>query len=55
MSHNEPLLTIVITEIWIKNNCERFDIIIDGTKHDKMNLNFVEGQLHYYYRPKYEN
>lgn len=40
---------------WIKDNCERFDIIIDGTKHDKMTLNFVEGLLYYYYRPKYEN
>lgn len=40
---------------WIKDNCKRFDIIIDGTKNDKMTLNFVEGLLHYYYRPKYEN
>lgn len=39
---------------WIKTNCERFDVIIDGSKHDKMTLNFVEGLLHYYYRPKYE-
>lgn len=42
-----------VTE-WIKSNCERFDVIIDGLKHDKMTLNFVEGLLHYYYRPKYE-
>lgn len=31
---------------WIKDNCERFDVIIDGTKHDKMTLNFVETTRH---------
>ncbi|MDY6063525.1 MAG: hypothetical protein SPI51_00755 [Candidatus Enterosoma sp.] len=39
---------------WIKNNCERYDVLIDASKHDKMTLNFVEGLLHYYYKPKYE-
>ena len=40
---------------WICTNCERFDVIIDGEKHDKMTLNFVEGLLHYCYKPKYED
>lgn len=40
---------------WIKSNCERFDVLIDGSIHDKLTLNFVEGLLHYYYKPKYEN
>lgn len=40
---------------WIKINCERFDVIIDGTNFDKYTLNFVEGLLHFVYRPKYEN
>lgn len=40
---------------WICDNCERYDVVIDGTRHDKMALNFVEGLLHYYYRPKYES
>ena len=39
---------------WIKDNCERFDVIIDGSKHGKMTLNFIEGMLHYCYKPKYE-
>ncbi len=38
---------------WIKDNCERFDVIID-TKHQKVALNFIEGLLHYKYNPKYE-
>jgi len=28
---------------WIKSNCERYDVIIDGTKFDKYTLNFVDG------------
>ncbi|MBN3490612.1 hypothetical protein JV173_03690 [Acholeplasma equirhinis] len=31
---------------WIKDNCERFDVIIDA-KHKKEVLNFIEGLLHY--------
>jgi len=27
---------------WIKDNCERFDVIIDA-KHQKVALNFIEG------------
>ena len=38
---------------WIKDNCERFDVIIDA-KHQKVALNFIEGLLHYKYNPKYE-
>lgn len=38
---------------WIKDNCERFDVIIDK-KHGKKTLNFIEGLLHYKYDPKYE-
>ena len=39
---------------WIRQNCERYDALIDGNKHNKLTLNFVEGLLHYYYNPKYE-
>lgn len=38
---------------WIKDNCERFDIIIDA-KYGKHALNFIEGLLHYKYNPRYE-
>ena len=38
---------------WIKDNCERFDVIIDA-KHKKVALNFIEGLLQYKYNPKYE-
>jgi hypothetical protein len=38
---------------WIKDNYERFDVIIDA-KHQKVALNFIEGLLHYKYNPKYE-
>lgn len=38
---------------WIKDNCERFDVIIDK-QHGKKTLNFIEGLLHYKYDPKYE-
>ena len=38
---------------WIRNNCERFDVIIDA-KFGKYTLNFIEGLLHHQYQPKYE-
>lgn len=38
---------------WIRDNCERFDVIIDK-KYGKNALNFIEGMLHYKYNPKYE-
>lgn len=38
---------------WIKDNCERYDVIIDE-KYGKTALNFIEGMLHYKYNPKYE-
>ena len=40
---------------WIKSNCERYDVIIDGKKHSKVTMNFIEGLLHYKYNPRYEN
>jgi hypothetical protein len=43
---------------WIKNNCDRYDVIINSTlddKKDKMILNFIEGLMHYCFKPKYEN
>ena len=55
---NDPDMNIIVNENnvtqWIKDNCERYDVIIDGNKHGKMTLNFIEGMLHYYYKPKYE-
>lgn len=39
---------------WIKQNCERYDVLIDGNKFNKLTLNFIEGLFHYYYNPKYE-
>lgn len=54
----DPTMESIVNETnvtnWIKQNCERFDILIDGNKHNKLTLNFVEGLLHYYYKPKYE-
>lgn len=38
---------------WIKNNCERFDVLIDA-KYGKIVLNFIEGLLQYKLEPKYE-
>lgn len=38
---------------WIKDNCERFDIIING-ELGKVTLNFIEGILQYKYNPRYE-
>ena len=40
---------------WIIQNCERYDVLIDGNKYNKLTLNFIESLLHYYYNPKYEN
>ena len=39
---------------WIKANCERYDVLIDAKKHDKLTLNFIEGLLQYKYNPRYE-
>lgn len=38
---------------WIRNNCERFDVLIDA-KYGKIVLNFIEGLLQYKLEPKYE-
>ena len=55
---HDPDMSSLVNEnnvgTWIKDNCERFDVIIDSTKHDKFTLNFIEGLLHYLYQPKYE-
>lgn len=39
--------------LWITDNCERFDVIIDEL-FGKYALNFIEEMLHYKYKPKYE-
>ncbi len=44
-------------ELWIKNNCERFDVIIKAreSKHENVIIcNFLEGLLQYKYSPRYE-
>lgn len=38
---------------WIKNNCDRIDIIIDENVPE-FTLELIEAILHYKYRPKYE-
>ncbi len=38
---------------WIKENCERYDIIIDKS-YGNYFLNFIEGLLHYKYNPMFE-
>lgn len=38
---------------WIKQNCQRIDILIDG-KTGIFTLELIEAILHYRYRPKYE-
>ncbi len=52
-SSMSALVNIDDVNQWIKDNCERFDVIIDA-KHKKVALNFIEGLLHYKYNPKYE-
>lgn len=39
---------------WIKNNCDRIDIIIDEKSVPEFTLELIETILHYKYRPKYE-
>ena len=45
---NESSLSSIVNtsnvKQWIKDNCERFDVIIDA-KHKKVTLNFIEGLL----------
>jgi len=38
---------------WVKDNCERYDVLIDA-KYGKITLNFLEGLLQFKYHPKYE-
>lgn len=38
---------------WIKNNCQRINVIIDA-KLGKFALTLIESILHYKYQPKYE-
>ena len=57
---NDPKMPTVNTNnvnSWIKNNCERYDVLIDANKFSKdikFVLNFIEGLLQYKYNPKYE-
>lgn len=41
---------------WIKNNCERFDIIMNVPENEnrKIILNMIEGIMQMYFRPKFE-
>lgn len=41
-------------DYWIKNNCDRIDIIIDEKSVLEFTLELIEAILHYKYRPKYE-
>jgi len=54
---NDPLFKDFLNEDmitdWIKENCERYDIIIDA-HYGKNTLNYIEGLLHKKYDPKYE-
>ncbi len=48
-----PMVNASNVKTWIKNNCERYDVILDASL-DVMILNCIEGLLHYKYLPKYE-
>lgn len=39
---------------WIKNNCDRIDIIIDKNSVPEFSLELIEAILHYRFKPKYE-
>ena len=39
---------------WIKNNCDRIDIIIDEKSVPEFTLELIDAILHYKYKPKYE-
>lgn len=47
------LVNIANVKQWIKDNCERYDVILDA-RLGKHTLNYIEGILHYQYQPKYE-
>lgn len=48
-----PMINSANYSGWVKNNCERFDVIIDEA-YGKITLNFIEGLLQFYFQPKYE-
>lgn len=48
-----PMVTASNVTDWIRQNCERYDVIIDASL-GKMLLDYIEGMLHYKYLPKYE-
>lgn len=48
-----PMVSETNWQDWVKNNCERFDVLIDA-KLGKITLNFIEGLLQYFFQPKYE-
>jgi hypothetical protein len=54
---NDPMFKNFLNEDmisgWIKENCERYDIIINSYL-GKNTLNYIEGMLHMKYNPKYE-
>lgn len=39
---------------WIKNNCDRIDVIIDKNSVPEFSLELIEAILHYRFKPKYE-
>lgn len=50
---NMPMVNVNNVTDWVKNNCERYDVILDASL-GKMLLNYIEGMLHYKYLPRYE-
>lgn len=50
---NMPMVTNNNWNGWVNANCERFDVLLDGSL-GKITLNFIEGLLQYYFKPRYE-
>ena len=50
---NMPMVNDSNVEEWIKNNCERYDVILDASLGNML-LDYIEGMLHYKYLPRYE-
>lgn len=48
-----PIVDATNVTVWIKQNCERYDVILDASL-GKMLPDYIEGMLHYKYLPKYE-
>lgn len=50
----ESIIGNIPIDQWIRNHCDRIDILIDKNSVPEFSLELIEAMLHYRFKPKYE-